>query len=154
MGKGLISLTDETSKKNRNGREKRTTKSGHSRTFPIQNTLKMVLTEMQRNADGFVFHGPLPLDGKIKADTVRRILIRYVLTPLAPQFLSQPGEYGFVEGRLHSFRHYFCSNCANLGVKERVLMTWLGHLNSRMVHRYYHLHDEESIRQMQRVKLY
>ncbi len=152
LEKGLISLTDETSKKNRSGREKRTTKSGHSRTFPIQDTLKTVLTEMQRNSDGLVFHGPL--DGKIKADTVRRILIRDVLTPLASQFPSQPGEYGFVDGRLHSFRHYFCSNCANLGVKERVLMTWLGHRNSRMVHRYYHLHDEESIRQMQQVKLY
>ncbi len=140
LEKGLISLTDETSKRNRNGREKRTTKSGHSRTFPIQDMLKMVLTEMPRNPDGLVFHGPL--EGKIKADTVRRILIRDVLKPLAPQFPSQPGEYGFVDGRLHSFRHYFCSNCANLGVKERVLMTWLGHLNSRIVHRYYHLHDE------------
>jgi integrase len=152
LDKGLITLTDETTKKARNGREKRTTKSGHSRTFPIQDVLRQVLVEMAKCPDGFVFHGPL--GGKIKADTVRRILIRDVLTPLAPQFLSQPGESGFIDGRLHSFRHYFCSNCANLGVKERVLMSWLGHRNSRMVHRYYHLHDEESIRQMQQVKLY
>lgn len=42
----------------------------------------------------------------------------------------------------------------NQGTKERVLMNWLGHRNSRMVHRYHHLHDEESIRQMQHVKLF
>jgi hypothetical protein len=35
-----------------------------------------------------------------------------------------------------------------------VLVNWLGHRNSRMGHRYYHLHDDESIRQMQRAKLY
>jgi hypothetical protein len=33
-------------------------------------------------------------------------------------------------------------------------MNWLGHRNSRTVHRYYHLHDEESIRPMQQVKLF
>ncbi len=33
-------------------------------------------------------------------------------------------------------------------------MKWLGHRNSRIVHRYYHLHDEEPIRQMELVKPY
>ena len=99
-----------------------------------------------------MFHGPL--GGKIKADTVRRILIRDVLKPLASRFPPQGDGPGFLDGRLHSFRHYFCSNCANVGVKERVLMSWLGHRNSKMVHRYYHLHDDESRRQMERVKLY
>ncbi|SFJ27791.1 RNA 3'-terminal phosphate cyclase [Planctomicrobium piriforme] len=63
-------------------------------------------------------------------------------------------QRGFIDGRLHSFRHYFCSTCANAGVKERVLMNWLGHRNSKMVHRYYHLHDDESRRQMKQVSLY
>ncbi|MDB5348489.1 MAG: integrase family protein [Schlesneria sp.] len=152
MEKGLISLTDETTKKSRQGKEKRTTKSGRDRTFPIHKTLLEVLGLLPHHSDGRVFHGPL--DGKIKADTVRRILIRDVLTPLSPQFPSAVDELGFVDGRLHSFRHYFCSNCANSKVPERVLMKWLGHRNSRMVHRYYHLHDEESIRQMKQVKLY
>ncbi len=75
---------------------------------------------MPHHADGRIFHGPL--DGKIKADTVRRILIRDVLTPLTPCFSSESGEVGFADGRLHSFRHYFCSNCANRKVAERVLM--------------------------------
>lgn len=90
---------------------------------------------------------------QIKADTVRRILIRDVLTPLSSRFPSKKDVIGFI-GLLHSFRHFFCSNCANRKVPERVLMNWLGHRKSRMVHRYYHLHDEESIRQMKQVKLY
>jgi integrase len=151
LERGLITLTDETMKKSR-GKEKRTTKSGRDRTFPIQESLRDILISLPHHSDGRVFHGPL--GGKIKADTVRRILVRDVLTPLAGQFPSEPGEPGFVDGRLHSFRHYFCSNCANRGVKERVLMSWLGHRSSRMVHRYYHLHDDESIRQMQQVQLY
>ncbi len=150
--KTLVTLTDETTKKSRRGQERRTTKSGRDRTFPIQEMLGDVLRTMSPHPDGRVFHGPL--GGKIKADTVRRILIRDVLTPLAARFPSRADERGFIDGRLHSFRHYFCSNCANQGTKERVLMNWLGHRNSRMVHRYYHLHDEESIRQMQQVKLF
>lgn len=152
LEKGFITLTDETNKKKTNGREKRTTKSGRDRSFPIHQIFGDLLRGMSRHPDGRVFHGPL--EGKIKADTVRRILIRDVLTPLAPSFPAPPDQRGFIDGRLHSFRHYFCSNCANSGVKERVLMDWLGHRSSRMVHRYYHLHDEESLRQMQQVKLY
>jgi integrase len=152
MDAGLVSLTDETTKRSRRGKEKRTTKSGRDRTFPIHEILRGVLESIPRHSDGRVFHGPL--DGKVKADTVRRILIRDVLEILAPKCPSPPNEPGFLDGRLHSFRHYFCSNCANRGVKERVLMIWLGHRNSRMVYRYYHLHDEESIRQMKQVKLY
>lgn len=152
LDKGLITLTDETTKKSRQGKDKRTTKSGRDRTFPIQELLHEVLDQLTHHSDGRVFHGPL--GGRIKADTVRRILIRDVLTPLASKFPSELGEVSFIDGRLHSFRHYFCSNCANRGAKERVLMNWLGHRNSRMVHRYYHLHDDESIRQMQQVTLY
>ncbi|WP_437222677.1 tyrosine-type recombinase/integrase [Planctomicrobium sp. SH661] len=152
LDKGMVTLTDETAHKSRSTREKRTTKSGYSRSFPIQNELRTVLENLTHHPDGKVFHGPL--GGKIKADTVRRILIRDVLTPLASQFPSQGDGPGFLDGRLHSFRHYFCSNCANVGVKERVLMSWLGHRNSKMVHRYYHLHDDESRRQMEQVRLY
>jgi hypothetical protein len=30
-------------------------------------------------------------------------------------------------------------------------MNWLGHRNSKMVNRYYHLHDEEAQRQMSKI---
>ncbi len=152
LDKGFVTLTDETKKKSSKRLEKRSTKSGHDRSFPIHQMLIELLRTMPQHPDGRVFHGPL--QGKIKADTVRRILVRDVLTPLAARFPSTPNQSGFIDGRLHSFRHFFCSTCANSGVKERVLMKWLGHRSSRMVHHYYHLHDEEATRQMQQVKLY
>jgi integrase len=61
------------------------------------------------------------------------------------------GEVGFASGRLHSLRHFFCSLCANEGVPERVLMTWLGHASSAMVKTYYHLNNEEAQLQMSKL---
>ncbi len=37
------------------------------------------------------------------------------------------------------------------GVAEPVLMNWLGHKESAMVRRYYHLHDDEAHRQMKKI---
>jgi integrase len=109
------------------------------------------LEAIKRHTDGYVFHGPR--GGRLKPDTVRRTLVREVLTPLATQFPSPEGEVGFIDGRLHSFRHFFCSLCANRGVPQQVVMRWLGHTSSDMVQLYYHLHDEEARRQMRRITL-
>jgi len=57
-------------------------------------------------------------------------------------------EIGFSDGRLHSFRHYFCSMCANNNVPEQLLMNWLGHRQSAMVKHYYHVDHQEAARQM------
>ncbi|QDU59956.1 site-specific tyrosine recombinase XerC [Planctomycetes bacterium Pan216] len=130
----------------------RTTKGRRGRTFPIQDDLLPVLSDMGRHKDGYIFHGPL--GGRIKADTVRRILIREVLFPLADRFPTAEGDIGFIHGRLHSFRHFFCSMCANRGVGQQVVRRWLGHKESRMVDHYYHLHDDEARRQMQRLRLF
>ena len=96
--------------------------------------------------DAYVFHGPR--GGRLKPDTVRRILVREVIEPLTERFPSPTDEKGFRDARLHSFRHYFCSTCANSGVPERMVMEWLGHVDSEMVRHYYHLHDEEARRRM------
>jgi integrase len=104
---------------------------------------------MARAADGLVFHGPR--GGRLKPDTVRQVLIRDVLTPLEKKFKREGGQVGFADGRLHSFRHFFCSTCANSGVPEQVVMAWLGHRDSAMVRHYYHLHDDEAQRQMERL---
>lgn len=101
---------------------------------------------LPRNRDGLIFHGPR--GGLLKPDVVRTILIRDVLTPLAKRFPTPAGEIGFRDGRLHSFRHYFC---ANSGVPEQVVMEWLGHSHSAMVRHYYHLHNDEAQRQMKRL---
>jgi integrase len=147
----LICLTDESTRMRGRSRDKaRQTKSGRSRSFPIHSDLRGILEGLLRSSDGLVFHGPR--QGRLKPDTVRRILIRDVLTPLTERFPTSEGEVGFGSGRLHSFRHYFCSRCANSGVPEQVVMSWLGHADSKMVRHYYHLHDDEAQRQMKRLQ--
>ena len=141
----LIRLTDETARRVQPDRKRRELKSGRSRSFPIHADLLTVLERMSCR-EGFVFRGPR--GGHLKPDTVRRILIREVLEPLAEQFPVADGGKGFRDGRLHSFRHYFCSTCANSSVPERMVMEWLGHQDSEMVRHYYHLHDEEARRRM------
>lgn len=147
--KNLIRLTDESARGRRRKEKLRQTKSGRSRAFPIHEDLKSVLGGMEVAADGLVFHGPR--GGRLKPDTVRQILVRDVLRPLTERFPTPAGEVGFADGRLHSFRHFFCSTCANSSVPEQVVMEWLGHRDSAMVRHYYHLHDEEAQRQMKRL---
>lgn len=53
-----------------------------------------------------------------------------------------------MHGRLHSFRHYFCSTFAISGVPERMVMDWLGHADSEMIRHYYRLHDEDAKQRM------
>ena len=140
-----ITLTDETGQSALTARQRRELKSGRSRSFPIHPDLRAVFQRLPR-VDGFVFHGPR--GGRLKPDTVRRILVREVIEPLTEKFPTPEGERGFKDGRLHSFRHYFCPTCANNGVPERMVMDWLGHAYSEMIRHYYHLHDEEAKRRM------
>jgi len=151
FGKNVIVLTDESTQARRPGRRKaREIKNRRSRSFPIHEDLRRLLEARPRGSDGLVFHGPR--GGVLKPDTVRNILLREALTPLAERFPMPEGEIGLQDGRLHSFRHYFCSVCANSGVPEQVVMQWLGHQQSAMVRHYYHLHDDEAQRQMKRLK--
>jgi integrase len=129
--------------------ERRVLKSKRSRTLVIAKDLRRVLQRLPRHKDGFVFHGPR--GGRLKDDFVRRRLISQVLEPLKERFPAEAGEKGFADGRLHSFRHYFCSVCANNGVPEQMLMTWMGHRDSEMVRHYYHLNDGEARRQMDEI---
>ena len=147
----ILTLTDETGHKANPSGKRRQTKSGRSRSFPIHTDLVEVLRSMKRDCDGYLFHGPR--GGRLKADTVRTIFLREVIEPLSSNFPAINGERSFEEGRLHSFRHYFCSTCANNGVPIRIVMKWLGHQDSSMVNRYYHLHNDEAKAQMNRLNL-
>jgi len=148
LDKGVIQLTDDSHHVRRSQRDgARTTKSHRDRMFPIHPELLSLLQSLERHPDNRVFHGPL--GGKLKPDTVRTILIRDVLKPLAGKFPANGDGTGILGGRVHSFRHYFCSTAANNRIPEQMLMTWLGHRNSEMIRHYYHLCDEESTRQMQ-----
>jgi integrase len=145
----VITLTDEGRATRRRPGRPRETKSGRNRSFPINPALVEVLKRLTKAADGLIYHGPL--GGRLKPDTVRVIFVREVLGPLKEKFPADGDVASFADGRLHSFRHYFCSKCATEGVPERVVMDWLGHTDSKMVKHYFHLHNEEAQRQMQRL---
>jgi integrase len=145
LEKKTLQIVDETRQRKASSTSMRSTKSGRSRILPLHPNLLEMLLKKKRWPDGLVFQGPA--GGKPKPDTIRTIFVRDVLEPLAASQPDQTGS-GFVTGRLHSFRHYFCSMCSNQGIPERVVMAWLGHSSSQMIRRYYHLHDEESQRQM------
>jgi integrase len=150
LTQNMIRLVDEShSRKGANKGSEQTLKGKRGRSFPIHASLQPLLAEMPRHSDGRVFRGPR--GGKVRADEVRKKLIEEVLEPLKNRFPTTPGERGFENGRFHSFRHFFCSSSANSGVSERVLMDWLGHTESKMIGMYYHLRDEESRRQMDRL---
>jgi integrase len=145
---GRLRLTDESGHRTAANGKRRELKSGRSRTFPIHPDLLNVLNGLSKTGT-YVFRGPR--GGRLKPDTVRRIFVRQVIEPLGKTFPTPEGEKGFRGGRLHSFRHAFCSTCANNGVPERMVMNWLGHANSEMIRHYYHLHDEEARRRMNKL---
>ena len=148
--RGMPTLTDETGHSSAGQQPARQLKSGRSRSLPLHEDLLAVLQRLPRR-DARIFHGPR--GGKLKPDTVRNILVREVIKPLVPQFPGRPGQKSFADGRLHSFRHYFASMCANQGTAERIAMERLGHADSEMVRHYYHLHDTEARQQMARLNL-
>jgi len=144
MDEQLLKLTDESRRGTFEQRQRaRKLKGRRGRELPIHDALQKVLQQLPRHRDGRVFHGPN--GGKLKPDTVLLTLKRDVIKPLARRFPSIPGQPGFKDGKVHSFRHYFCSICADSGVPEPMLKNWLGHRDSKMVRRYYHS-DREAAR--------
>jgi integrase len=127
----------------------RTTKGRRSRSLPIHPDLRRVLQSLLVHVDGRIFHGPK--NGKLKPDTVRNIFVRDVIQPLKDRFPTPADEIGFEHGRLHSFRHYFCSQAFLGGASEADIKDWLGHQDSKMVAHYRHLRSEDSQRKMQQI---
>lgn len=147
--KGMICLTDERTHK-ATSRKRRTIKNHSSRTFPIHPDIRTMLQGLLRTSRDLVFLSPS--GGPLEYHFVRNKVAKLVITPLKERFPTMEGEVGFANGQLHSFRHYFCSSCANAGAPENALMRWLGHKDSAMVKHYYHLHDDEAQRQMNTVQ--
>jgi len=85
----VIRVNDESAHRRTMGRKIGQTKSRGGRTNLIHNDLKPVLDGIARAKVGVIFHGTL--GGALKADTVRNILVREVLTPLAERFPTEDG---------------------------------------------------------------
>jgi integrase len=151
LGANVLRLTDARRRAPRARRaDAPATKSHRDRVLPLQAELRALLERLPRHADGRVFRGPggRPLTPR----QAFRALTQSVLKPLTKRFPAAAGQKGLAQGGLHSFRHYFCSVCASGGTPEQVLIRWLGHQDSKMVKRYYHLYDAEAQRQMAKLR--
>ena len=140
--RNMITLRDESRTRRARNPKAQSTKGGRDRMFPIHSDLKNVIDNLRiSNLRGKVFRAARA--GELRPDNVRHLLIKHVIDPLKEEFPSEDDDIGFKDGRLHSLRHFFCSECAHSGIPEQVVMKWLGHRQSAMVRRYYHLHDED-----------
>jgi len=124
------------------------TKSKRDRRIPLHRDVVSILSRQERNADGYVFHGPR--GGRLKPDTVLRTLKRNVLAPLAARF-PKTGDKGIGDGVVHSFRHFFTSQGADHAASELTLKAWLGHADSEMVRHYYHDRKAQALEQIERL---
>jgi site-specific recombinase XerD len=82
---------------------------------------------------------------------VRNVLKREVIERLKGRFPTPAGEIGFEHGRVHSFRHYFCSHAFLHGAAEADIKDWLGYRDLKMVAHYRHLRSEDSQHKMQQI---
>jgi len=148
---GVIRIADErSSRRKRQAGTARTTKGGRSRAVPIHRELRELLEGLPRTADGFVFHASQ--GGRIRSRNVLAQFIKHAIEPLKATFPTAVGEIGFEHGRLHSFRHYFCSQCFLGGASEGEIKEWLGHADSKMVEHYRHLRSEDAQRKMNQIR--
>jgi integrase len=56
-----------------------------------------------------------------------------------------------LKSHLHTFRHSFISHAAMCELPERILRQWIGHVDPKILERYFHLADAESHAAMRRL---
>jgi len=146
----LIRLTDQ-GHRSRHEAGRRRTKTGRSRSLPVHEDLRLLLLSMSRDLSRPVF--PSALGKRLNCGRLRDQFVRLVIRPLSARFPTPEGERGFADGRLHSFRHFFCSRMVNQGVHLLTLQKWLGHKNSQMVAHYFDLKDAEATAVMASIEM-
>lgn len=146
----MIHLTDQGHRsKHEPGR--RRTKTGRSRNLPVVPDLRLLLQTMPRDPSRPVFASAL--GKRLNCGRLRDQFVRMIIEPLSERFPSPEGERGFVDGRLHSFRHFFCSRMVAGKVPLLVLQKWLGHRNSQMVAHYFDMKDVEATALMSSIEV-
>ena len=150
LNSNTIRVADErSSSRKRKAGVARTTKGRRSRTIPIHPRLRELLDRLARKPDGYVLHAAR--GGRLHSRNVLDMFICDVIEPLKEKFPTPPGEIGFEHGRLHSFRHFFCSQSFLGGASEGEIKEWLGHADSKMVEHYRHLRNEDAQRKMEKI---
>ena len=147
--KNVIRVRNDARRRGGLDHDLRRTKNRKDRIVPLNAELRAILERLPRGRDGCVFRGPR--GGRLKPDTVRVILQRDVIAPLAERFPAPVGVRAFPHGTVHGFRHAFISQCANQGIPEQTVMAWVGHASSRITRLYFSLSDREGQRQMSRL---
>ncbi len=117
--------------------------------IPIHPRLRLVLGKLKREPNGRVFHAPC--GGQLRPRNVLTVFIRDVIKKLKDTFPTPEGEIGFEHGRLHSFRHFFVSQCSLGGASEGEIREWVGHADSKMVEHSRHLGRKDALAKMEQI---
>jgi integrase len=150
LDQNSICVADErASRHRRKANTARTTKGRRSRNIPLHRELKSTLLAIPKQADGYVFHATM--GGRLRSRNVLQAFIDDVIEPLKMKFPTPADEIGFKHGRLHSFRHFFCSQAFLGGASEGEIREWLGHRDSKMVEHYRHLRNDDAQRKMEKI---
>jgi len=95
----------------------------------------------KRNSDNFL----VGKDGRKRSYShTLTPFIDHIIQPLAKEFPTPKGELGFKDGRFHSFRHFFVSECFDAGIPECDIKDWVGHSESKIVALYRHIRCESA----------
>ena len=136
---GVIHVRDETFKKHVKGKERRLVKDKESRIIPIHNDLLGCIQKCDRTSDYF-----LPgKDGRKRSYSHTLDPFKdHVINPLLKEFPTPEGKLGFKDGRFHTFRHFFVSECFDAGIPECDIKDWVGHSESKIIALYRHIKSE------------
>lgn len=142
----MLHVRDESFLRNSGGGgDTRTTKTRRSRKIPIHAELAALLRTMGRGS-GRILTGPR--GGGLRNDLFGDTLRDHVL----PGVVETLGDTDVSRLTAHGFRHYFVSRCANAGIPQLSVMSWLGHRSARMSNYYYHSNEAASLKHMRQLE--
>ena len=122
------------------GGSRGTTKTGGVRRIPIHPMLRGIIDALPRKTDRVFTRSPSQFDPQgVEPLNTRKCLNRL---QAAAKVLNLSGNQRF---KLHSFRHFFCSELAKEGAPERYVRGLLGHKDSSVTDLYFKMHDPAAL---------
>ena len=110
----VIHIRDEIFKKGL-ATERHLVKDRESRIVPIHPDLQSYLTGCGKTS-GYFLTGDQ--GRKLSYDHALDMFVNKIIKPLQEEFPAPENELGFKDGRYHSFRHFFVSECFDAGIPE------------------------------------
>jgi integrase len=130
---------------------RRRVKNGSTRRVPLAKSVREQLLKCKsRRSNAWVF--PNRTGGPLMANNLRDKFVKDVIKPLTKRFEEAGEGEEMEEGRFHSFRHYFVSQCFLKGINEGTIRSWVGHRDSKIVELYRHLAVADSKRLMEQLE--